>query len=63
MSSARVESLSYAGLTFLVLWKTEKDVPSRNKNHVVLQIFALYLSLLHDHDISLEYVEHGLKTG
>jgi hypothetical protein len=47
--------------TLLVLRKAKIAIPSRNKNHVIREIFPLYLDLLHDHDIGLESFEHGRK--
>lgn len=47
--------------TFLVLWETEKDVPTRNQDHVIPEIFSLDLGLLHHNNVGLEGVKHGLK--
>lgn len=49
-------------LTFLVFWETEMDVPSRDQDHVVSQVLALDLGLLHDDDVGLKDVEHGLQV-
>lgn len=35
-------------------------IPARNQDHVVSQVFTLDLGLLHDNDVGLEDVEHGL---
>jgi hypothetical protein len=48
--------------TFLVLWKTEVNVPARYKDHVILEVFPLNLSLLHYHDVGLEHIKHGLAS-
>lgn len=48
-------------LTFLMFGQAEVDVPTGNQNHVVLEIFALNLRLLHYDNVCLEYVEHGLR--
>src|ERR1700712_5719876 len=44
-----------------MLRKAEIAIPTRNKNHVIREVLALYLELLHDHDIGLKSVEHGRK--
>lgn len=46
--------------TFFVLWEAKVDVPARHKNHVILEIFALDLCLLHDDNVCLERIEHSL---
>ena len=42
--------------------QTEVAVPSRNEYHVIREIFALDLSLLENHDIGFENVEHSLDA-
>lgn len=46
--------------TFLMLGKAEEDIPAWNEDHVILKIFPLNLGLLHDDNIGLESVKHGL---
>ena len=45
-----------------MLRKTEEYVPARNENHVILEVFALYLRLLHDHNVGFEDIEHCLRA-
>lgn len=47
--------------TFLVLGQAEEAVPTRDQNHVVIQVLPLDLQLLHNHHVSLEDVEHGIE--
>lgn len=44
-----------------MLWQTEIAVPARYKHHVICQIFALDLQLLHDDDVRLQDIEHGIE--
>lgn len=44
-----------------MLRQTEVDIPARNQDHIVSQVFPLDLGFLHDYNISLENVEHGLE--
>lgn len=48
-------------LTFLMLGQAEIHVPSGHEDHVVSEILALYLELLHDDNVCLENIEHGLN--
>jgi len=48
-------------LAFLVLWKTEKAVPARDKYHVVFQVLPLNLQLLHNNNVRLQNVKHGAE--
>lgn len=45
---------------FLVPWQAEEDVPAGHQHHVVRQILPLDLGLLHDDDVRLQDIEHGL---
>lgn len=47
-------------VTFFMLGETEKDVPTRYENHVILKVLLLDFGLLHNHYICLKSVEHGL---
>jgi hypothetical protein len=47
--------------TLLVLGQAEVAVPARHKYHVISQVFALYLQLLHDDNVRFEDVEHGIE--
>jgi hypothetical protein len=47
-------------LTLLVLGQAEVAVPSGHKHHVIRQVLALDLELLHDDNVGLEDVEHGI---
>lgn len=47
--------------TFFMLRQAEIYIPARHKNHVILQVFTLNLGLLHNHNVGLENVKHGLK--
>ena len=47
--------------TFLVFWQAKVTVPARYKHHVISEIFALNLQLLHDDNVRLENVEHGVE--
>jgi hypothetical protein len=47
--------------TLLVLRQAEEAVPARHKHHIIAQILALYLQLLHDHNVRLQNVEHGIE--
>lgn len=46
--------------TFLVLWETEVNIPAWNQDHVVAEVFPLDLGFLHNNDVCLKDVEHGL---
>ena len=48
-------------VTFLVLGQAEVAVPAGNEHHVIGQVLALDLELLHDDDVGLEDVEHGAE--
>jgi hypothetical protein len=48
--------------TFLVLRQAKEAVPAVNKHHIIFQILPLYLELLHDHDVRLQDVEHGVES-
>ena len=37
------------------------DVPPRDQDHIISQIFSLYFQLLEDDDISLERIEHAIE--
>jgi hypothetical protein len=47
--------------TLLVLRQAEEAVPAGNKHHVIAQVLALNLELLHNHNIRLQNVEHGIE--
>jgi hypothetical protein len=47
--------------TFFVLGQAEVAVPARHEHHIVSQVFALDLELLHDDDVGLQNVEHGIE--
>lgn len=47
--------------TLLVLGQAEVAVPAGHQDHVVGEVFALDLQLLHDDDVGLEDVEHGIE--
>ena len=49
-------------ITLLVPWQTEVDIPARDQDHVVSQVFLLDLGLLHDDNVSVEDIEHGLEA-
>lgn len=58
----RLQSLwNGAVVTFLMPGKTEENIPARYQHHVIPQIFPLDLRLLHNDDVRLQYVEHGLQ--
>ena len=46
--------------TLLVLGQAEVAVPAGHKHNVIGQVLALDLELLHDDDVRLEDVEHGV---
>lgn len=46
--------------TFLVLRQAEVAVPARHKDDVIRQILALDLEFLHDDNVRLENIEHGI---
>lgn len=48
--------------TLLVLRQAEEAIPAWNKYHIIGQILALYLELLHDYNIRLQDVEHGIES-
>lgn len=50
-------------LTFLVSRQAEEDIPSWHKDHIIPEILALDLCLLHDHNVRLQNLEHGLNIG
>jgi hypothetical protein len=47
--------------TLFVLGQTEKAVPPIYQDHIISQVFALNLQLLHDDNIGLKGVEHGTE--
>lgn len=47
--------------TFLVFRQAEVAVPAGHKHHVVGQVFSLNLQLLHNDNVGLEDVEHGIE--
>ena len=44
-----------------MLRQAEVAVPARHQNHVISQVFALDLQLLHDDDVRLQDIEHGIE--
>lgn len=46
---------------FLVSGQTEVAVPAGDQDHVVGQVFALDLQFLHDDDVGVEDIEHGVE--
>lgn len=44
-----------------MLGQAEVAVEARHQHHVVGQVFALNLQLLHDDDVGLEDIEHGVE--
>lgn len=44
-----------------MLGQAEVTVPARHKDHVVGQVLALDLELLHDDNVCLEDIEHGIE--
>lgn len=59
--SARDAKLTDVAFTFLMLGEAEVAIPARHKHHVIGQVFALNLQLLHYDNICLEDVEHGIE--
>lgn len=47
--------------TFLVLGQTEVAIPALYKDHIIRQVLALDLQLLHNYNIGLQYIEHGIE--
>jgi hypothetical protein len=47
--------------TLLMLGQAEVAVPAGHKHHVISQVFALNLELLHNHNVRLQDIEHGIK--
>lgn len=45
-----------------MLGEAEVDIPSWNQDHVILQVLALDLGLLHDNNVCLQRVEHCLQS-
>lgn len=45
-----------------MLWQTPVVVPSRYKDHVVPQVFALNLRFLEHNNIGLENFEHAVES-
>jgi hypothetical protein len=57
-----LEALTEKKETFLVLWQAEVAIPSWHKHHIISQVFPLDFGLLHNHNIRLENIEHGLEV-
>jgi hypothetical protein len=45
-----------------VLGKAEIAVPARDEHHVIFQVLPLNLEFLHDDNVGLKDVEHGVKS-
>lgn len=45
-----------------MLGKAEIAVPARDEHHVILQVLPLNLEFLHDDNVRLKDVEHGVKS-
>jgi hypothetical protein len=46
--------------TLFVLWQAKVAVPARHKHHIIRQVLTLDLELLHNDNVGLENVEHGI---
>lgn len=64
-SEVREQGGCGGGVTFLVFWQAEEDIPTGDEDHLICEVFSLDFAFLHDYNVRLKDVEHclGRRSG